>query len=374
MLKRGKLLICLIIVVMIFGTLSIFAAAKEITIGYVPKAIVTPVWKTLKDTLESECKKLGWNIITSAPKDETDTAGQVAIIEDMLLKKVDFLIVGPTNEEAMNTVAKKCDEVGVPSMYIDTMGPYKGDYVLGYVDGDIEFSVSEMVKWATEETKAKKGIDRVKMGIIEGVIGCFANNDEMSGLHAYIDDKKDIEVVGDQSGNWMTDQGYRVAQDFLVSFPEIAYIYCANDLMAHGAMQAIKEAGKLGEVYVTGVNGNPDTYDSIYADEILASIDDDWVNQGKACIYLIATYLNAPEDAKPSHIQLKIPVLLVNKETIELTLKAFPGLSWDELRIKNLEVDLEPIIGKSFRVGGNEIGKKFYSQLVKGVDYLDMKF
>jgi ribose transport system substrate-binding protein len=66
----------------------------------------------------------------------------------------------------------------------------------------------------------------------------------------------------------------QVMQDFLQRFPsgEIDAVYCHNDEMAFGAYQAISEAGREDEMFVTGFDGSDVTFQSIKAGQMAATV------------------------------------------------------------------------------------------------------
>ena len=51
----------------------------------------------------------------------------------------------------------------------------------------------------------------------------------------------------------------------LVAHPDVDGVWAANDEMAMGAIQALKEAGKAGQIKVSGCDGIPEIYDAIRA-------------------------------------------------------------------------------------------------------------
>jgi ribose transport system substrate-binding protein len=67
-------------------------------------------------------------------------------------------------------------------------------------------------------------------------------------------DAAGIKVVAIQAGNWDYGKGRDVATNMLNEHPQIRALLCGNDNMAMGAVDAIRDAGRSGGVYVTGYN------------------------------------------------------------------------------------------------------------------------
>ena len=86
-----------------------------------------------------------------------------------------------------------------------------------------------------------------------------------------------------------------VATDILTQNPEIDAIYCCNDNMALGTVEALRAQNLLGEVIVLGVDGTGDAYKSIKAGELTATVDQFPDVNGKAAVE-VALRLLAGQD------------------------------------------------------------------------------
>src|SRR5260370_29913802 len=57
--------------------------------------------------------------ITNGIKDETDTANQIRIVEQMIVSKVDVLVIAPADSKALVPVIKKAVDAGIIVVNID---------------------------------------------------------------------------------------------------------------------------------------------------------------------------------------------------------------------------------------------------------------
>ncbi|CTQ61162.1 ABC transporter periplasmic-binding protein YphF precursor [Roseibium album] len=64
-----------------------------------------------------------------------------------------------------------------------------------------------------------------------------------------------VTVVTEQDA-WMPEKAVQVATDMLTANPQINLLYAANEGGTVGAMQAVRNAGKAGKVYVFGIDGS----------------------------------------------------------------------------------------------------------------------
>ena len=82
-----------------------------------------------------------------------------------------------------------------------------------------------------------------------------------------------VSIVAVEAGDWEYSKGKFAASTILARKPEIRALLCANDNMAMGAVDAVREAGRTGTVFVTGYN-NSDAIQPLLKDgRILATVD-----------------------------------------------------------------------------------------------------
>jgi ABC-type sugar transport system substrate-binding protein len=72
-----------------------------------------------------------------------------------------------------------------------------------------------------------------------------------------------IEVVDIQDAKFDRSTGFSTTQNLLQAHPNLKIIFSCNDEMALGAVEALKEAGKLDQVFVGGIDGNKDALAAI---------------------------------------------------------------------------------------------------------------
>ncbi len=88
----------------------------------------------------------------------------------------------------------------------------------------------------------------------------------MRGIPTVIDDQRmqgfeeaiagsDVDLMAAEHANWSRDDAFEVMQDYLVRFPEIDAVWAADDDMALGALEAIREAGREDEMFLVGGGG-----------------------------------------------------------------------------------------------------------------------
>ena len=233
------------------------AAAKP-KVGLVMKSLANEFFVTMQDGAKQYQKDhaADFDMITNGIKNETDTSAQIDIVKQMILSKVNAIVIAPADSKALVKVLEDASKAGIKIVNIDNRldpGVLKGKNL------DIPFVGPDNRKGAklVGEYLAKQLASGDKVGIIEGVPTTTNAQQRTAGFKDAMD-AAGLKIVSTQSGNWEIDEGRKVASAMLSEYPDLKALLAGNDNMALGAVSAVRAAGKAGKVLVVG-------YDNIEA-------------------------------------------------------------------------------------------------------------
>lgn len=110
-------------------------------------------------------------------------------------------------------------------------------------------------------------------GAIVGVGGIAANNppiERRKGMMKALKDFPGIELLDYQPADWATQKANQVMQGFLTRFgKKITGVFCANDSMAYGVLEALKADGR--KLPVVAYDGNPEATNLVIKGDLLAT-------------------------------------------------------------------------------------------------------
>jgi ribose transport system substrate-binding protein len=294
---------------------SAFAqSAKKPTVALVMKSLANEFFLTMetgaKDYQAHNASK--FTLITNGIKDETDTANQIRIVEQMIVSKVDALVIAPADSKALVPVIKKAVDAGIIVVNIDNrLDPD----VVKSKDLNVPFVGPDNAKGAklVGDYLAKKLKSGDEVGIIEGVSTTTNAQQRTAGFKEAMQ-AGGMKVVALQSGDWEIDKGNAVASQILNANPNVKALLCGNDNMAIGAVSAVRAAGKAGKVQVVGYD-NINAIKPMLADgRVLATADQ---YAAKQAVFGIDTALKAiSEHKKQSELSgvVETPVDLITKK------------------------------------------------------------
>lgn len=150
---------------------------------------------------------------------------------------------------------KKANDAGIPVLNIDTKLDEKAmndaEAFLATFIGSDNFKAGYMGGQKMAEVLDGKG----EVAVIEGVPGHESSYMRVDGFESALSEYENIKIVAKQPANWETELGYTVIQNIMQANPDLDGVWVASDLMGIGGAQAIKEAGKVGQVHLVGVDG-----------------------------------------------------------------------------------------------------------------------
>lgn len=165
-----------------------------------------------------------------------------------------------------------------------------------------------------------------KVFVIEGLLGNTASNDRVAGFEEALKDYPDIEIAHQDTGNWATDEALTLVETWLNDTPDVGGIWCANDNMATGALQALDAKDLKGKVGVTGIDANTDIVEGVKDGSVVATVSSNGYLQGGytlAICYAAWAGLIEPSELPEDYRVFATPAVLVTKDTVDDYVKEY---------------------------------------------------
>lgn len=164
---------------------------------------------------------------------DTDVAGQIQQLQNLMSKGVDAILVNPGDVNGLNDTLQEAVSKGILVISVDQELNTPGVYNVGI---DQKEWAKTSAQWLADKLGGKGNIVE-----IEGFPGHPANEARMSGVAEVLAKYPDIKVLGKDTGKWDEATGQQVMSNFLASFPTMDG-YWTQDGMAIGAFQAVLAA------------------------------------------------------------------------------------------------------------------------------------
>ncbi|EFE97717.1 MULTISPECIES: ABC transporter substrate-binding protein [Serratia] len=226
------------------------ALAKQITIGMSFQEMNNDYFVTMKQALDQAAADIGAKVYVADARH--DVAKQIGDVEDMLQKKVDILLINPTDSVGVQSAVISAHKAGAVVVAIDAQADGPLDSFVGSENYDAGFQAGEYL--------AKSLGGKGKVAILDG-IPVVPILERVRGFEAAMKKYPDIKIVTKQNGKQERDTALTVTENMLQSAPDLAGIFSVNDVGALGALAAIESNGA--KVKLVSVDGQPEAIKEI---------------------------------------------------------------------------------------------------------------
>lgn len=250
---------------------GISKAGKPYRLALVVKTRNNPFFDPMIKAFEQEARLLGAVPEVQAPEQETDKEKQFSMVENVVAKGVDAILIAPADSRAIVPALKKAQQKGILVINVDNrVDPTESrtqDLRLGgYVGADNQAG-GMLAGKALVQALGGKG----KVALLEGIRGADNAEARKRGFEQAVAGK--LEIIARDTAEWETARAYAKFQSMLAANPDIQGLFCANDKMALGAIKAIQEAGKKGKIAVVGYDNIADVKPYLESGEMVATIE-----------------------------------------------------------------------------------------------------
>lgn len=281
-------------------------ADKEVV--FIIKNLTTPFFLSMKEGAEAAGTELGIKVTVQAPTSSEEGAGneeQTQLIEQAIANKASAVCIAPTDSNGIIPAVKKLKEAGIPVIASNTKIAEDGlaNCFVGLENYTQGYNVAK---------KLCEGLEgKGKMFIIEGTAGAQTSIDRVEGATAAISEYPDIEVVAQQSASYKRATAMDVAQNLLQANPDVNAVYCCNDEMALGVVEAVDAAGKTGQILIGGADGNADALQCILDGKMYATAE---ANAFDQAYYSVVAAVNVLKGQTAEDKMIDSPI--IDKENV----------------------------------------------------------
>lgn len=265
-----------------------------------PKGLVHSFWVTVKAGADSAGKEFGAEVIWKGPTQETDIAGQIAIIEDYINKGIDAIVLAACDAQGLIPVLEKAKQKGIPVITIDS--GVDSDLPISFIATDNILAAQKAAQQLAELIGTKG-----KVTCIPFVPGAATSNWREQGFVEEIKKYPDIELLPIRYSQSEVAVGMAVTEDIITGHPDIKGIFAANEAGTIGVIQALKTKNKIGQVKVVGFDAAPNEVRALQAGEIDALIVQDPFKMGYEGVKVAMMFLKG--EAVPKRIDTGVYVV-----------------------------------------------------------------
>lgn len=247
----------------------------RITVAMLPKKKGIPYFSTCADGAQIAAKELGVELIFDGPTDGSPEKA-AGMIEKWALQGVDVIAVSPNDPKVLARAMKQAQDKGVKVITWDSDGEpgTRSFFVNQATAQEIGYQLADTLAADIASAASVKDPRQAegKVAIITATLTAANQNEWMGHIKARVAaEYPKLNIIAVQPSNEDQKLAFQIAQDLMKANPDLKGIWAISSNAFPGAAEAIKQAGKAGQVQITGLS-TPNDMKSFVLDGTVKSV------------------------------------------------------------------------------------------------------
>ncbi len=163
-------------------------------------------------------------------------ARQISDVEDLMVKKIDALVILPHASAPLTPVVEEARKAGIFVVVVDR--GLARDVADVYIAGDNPGFGRVCGEWMAKALGGKG-----KIVVLEG-IPCVINTERVEAFKKALEAYPGIQILDSQPAYWQTQKGLEIMENYLQKYSKIDGVWAGDDDVLRGALQAYRESGR----------------------------------------------------------------------------------------------------------------------------------
>jgi ABC-type sugar transport system substrate-binding protein len=276
-------------------------AQNAITIGYATPDLSSSFWVSMTYGVEDEAKKLGVKLVKLNAGGDANVSTQISQIQDLTERKVDAMVVGATNGEAVRSVVEHAISKGIPVVGLSSI-PASNE-LTSTVSAN-HYDMGRIQAQCLGSAMGGKG----EVGMISQQQGqSWADQRRQGFLDTLKASYPGIKVVAESRNAVTRNDAINLVDNWVQRFPDLTGIYNAVDDSAAGAMIAVKGAQRQGTVKISASNLSDTAQQMLKSGDLVCTSAQRIVTQGREALDQAV----AAAQKKPTTREIRTPSIMI---------------------------------------------------------------
>src|SRR5580704_3462519 len=251
---------------------------KGKTIAFLPIATGVPLMDEWGSVIKTEAEWRGMKFTIRDPNNNPSAMQQA--LTALVDEKPDVIVVQNPSVTLLMKELKRAEAQGIHVVQMNMSSNYKSDAFVGADWYEVGKMLAEDVVKVCGTGSGASG----EVQIVQGELTAAASVDQIAGIMDGLNKDKAIKVVSNQAALWDANKALDITATVIQQHPNLCASIGFWGIMQSGAAQAIRNAGKIGQV-------------KVYASGEGSQLDCDQVAQGNFYKFLSYTATEQGHDA-----------------------------------------------------------------------------
>lgn len=300
-----------------------FANQENKKLAYIVSDMSIPFWRIMSKGIKAKADEFGYEVEFYSSNNLKKV--ELLNLVNALDKKVDGLIISPINSSSAVTLLKLAKNANIP-VVISDIGTDKGEY-LSFISSDNKMGAYELGKILSKKMIELNWHKDGTVGIISIPQKRTNGKERTSG---FLEALNEANIKSDgiyQQVDFSYEETYNYSKKLINEKPNLRAIWLQGSDKYKGALNAIKDSKKEGEILLICFDAEPEFLDLIPKGVLVGSAMQQPYLMGSKAVEVLNNYWNKKEVNK----EYKLPILAISKDNIQENL---PTIKINVLGIK----------------------------------------
>ncbi len=281
------------------------AAAKKL--AYLVSDTGIPFWDIMKRGVQREAMAGGYTV--SVYSAGNNRKNELVFAARAIKDRVDGIIVSPTSSSACATILKLAEKAGIP-VVISDIGADGGEYV-SYISSN-NLDGAYRIGRALGEKMISLGWEKGSVGIVAIPQKRLNGQARTAGFMKAMDEAGVKGAGIKQQSTFSEEETYAFCMELIRENSDLRAIWLQGSNRYQGALRAIADTGKSGEILLLTFDAEPEFIEMIQDEVILGAAMQQPYLMGREAVRVLDKHLRGEEAPK----SIMIPIMAISKENI----------------------------------------------------------
>ena len=268
-----------------------------------------PFWDIMARGIKSAANEKGYKLTVYSANNikKTEIENTVKVLKD----KVDGIVISPINSSTAVTILKLAKNINIP-VVISDIGTEGGEY-LSYISSN-NFEGAYKIGKVLAKNMKELGLDKKGSVGIVAIPQKRANGKARTAGFMKAMDEANIKGAGlKQQVDFSYEETYEFSKELIEENPNLRALWLQGSDRYQGALDAIKDTGKTGEVLLICFDAEPIFLDFIPKGILVGAAMQQPYLMGQNAVYVLDDHINGKKVEK----NIQLPILAISKDNIE---------------------------------------------------------
>ena len=284
--------------------LSLASSSDLIKVGFCPAAFTSSYYGDVLAGLEDVVKEIKRiELSVRAPEHEADYPALKTLFQQFVGDKPDAIAVCTQSPTAVRDL-KILHQANIPVFFFNVPEKIRDPLIRSYVGYKQEEAGKAVGKYLARLLRG-----RGRLAIVEGLPEP-TNRRRVTGFRKALTAFPEMTIVASERADWMPSVARKVTEGILRRHKDLDAIFAVSDAMALGAVEAAKAEGKLGRIFIVGLDGTKDALQSIKDGELTATLNTNPREMGRILLRtMVRSLIKEEKIARQIHSPINIVAL-----------------------------------------------------------------